>query len=197
MEELHNEESVEPTEEELAPKTPLSDKVKAYFFPKDIQLDMLRYRPNKLAYMLGLGAALLLAAGFCCFYSGTELDKIDNFNLLGITAPGPILGVDIVINILMMLFMLFSAMEMKNYSLKLGYVSMGIGAFQIIRIFLLPLALTRIGCMNGVIFALITVFYAISGAFSIIAGFLSVYRGTALRNYLKTVDPIENEKVGK
>ncbi len=158
---------------------------------------MLRYRPNKLAYMLGLGAAVLLAVGFCCFYSGTELDKISDFNLLGITTPGPILGIDIVINILMMLFMLFSAMEMKNYSLKLGYVSMGIGAFQIVRIFLLPLSLTTIGCMNGIIFTLITVFYSISGAFSIIAGFLSVYRGTALRNYLKTVAPIENEKVGK
>lgn len=171
--------------------------IKNYFFPKGVQLDMLRYRPNKLAYAFGLLSAVMLAVGFCCFYSGTELDKIDTFNLLGITAPGPLLGIDIVINILMMLIMLFAAMEMKNYSLSLGYVSMGLGAFQIVRIFLLPLALTKCDCMNPIIFMFIAIFYSISGALSILAGFLSVYRGSALRKYLKTVAPIENEKVGK
>lgn len=200
MEELDNQKNPsteESVEAKKAKKPSFGTRINNYLMPKDIQLDMLRYRPNKLAYTLGLLAAVLLAVGFCAFYSGTELNKVDNFNLLGITKPGPILGIDIVLNIVMMLFMLFAAMEMKNYSLTLGYVSMGIGIFQIIRIFLLPFALTRIGCMNIGIFITITVFYILSGICSIIAGILSIDRGKALRKYLKTVKPIENEKVGK
>lgn len=177
---------------------PVSVRMKNYFNPQGIQLDMLRYRPNKVSYTLGLLAAVFLAVGFCCFYSGTELGAgSDAFNLLGSKKPGPWLGVDIVINILMMLFMLFSAMRMKDYSLQMGYFSIGMGAFQIIRIFLLPLSLMNCGTMKVVIFFLVLGFYLASGICSVFGGFLSIYRGTALRKYLKTVNPIENEKVGK
>lgn len=179
-------------------KIPFTVKMKNYFNPQGVQLEMLRYRPNKVSYMLGLLAAVFLAIGFCCFYSGTELGAgNDDFSLLGSKAPGPWLGIDIVINILMMLFMLFSAMRMKDYSLQMGYFSIGMGVFQIIRIFLLPLSLMRCGTMNLIIFFLILGFYIASGVCSVLGGFLSIYRGTALRKYLETVNPIENEKVGK
>lgn len=179
-------------------KIPFFKRVKNYFNPQGVQLEMLRYRPNKISYTFGILAAVFLAVGFCCFYSGTELGAgNDNFSLLGSKAPGPWLGIDIVINILMMLFMLFSAMRMKDYSLQIGYFSIGMGVFQIIRIFLLPLSLMRCGTMDIIIFFLILGFYIASGVCSILGGFLSIYRGTALRKFLETVNPIENEKVGK
>lgn len=191
-------EAVDEVEESIKPKKdPLSVRAKNYFNPEGIHLEMLRYRPNKTSYMLGLLAAVFLAVGFCSFYSGTELNKIAGFNLFGSSMPGPWLGVDIVINILMLLFMLFSAMRMKDYSVQMGGVSIGLGVFQIIRIFLLPLSLTTIGCMSGVIFTLLTVFYTISGVCSIFAGILAIKLGHSLIAYLKTVKPIENEKVGK
>lgn len=179
-------------------KIPFFKRVKNYFNPQGVQLEMLRYRPNKISYTFGILAAVFFAVGFCCFYSGTELGAgSDNFSLLGSKAPGPWLGIDIVINILMMLFMLFSAMRMKDYSLQMGYFSIGMGVFQIIRIFLLPLSLMRCGTMDIIIFFLILGFYIASGVCSILGGFLSIYRGTALRKFLETVNPIENEKVGK
>jgi hypothetical protein len=93
--------------------------------------------------------------------------------------------------------MFFATIEMKSYSLTLGYASVGIGAFQIVRIFMLPLSLLNVGTMEPPIFTTMLIMYVLSGTFAILAGFLSVYRGTALRKYLKTVKPIENEKVGK
>lgn len=163
-----------------------------------IQLEMLRYTPNKHSYKLGLFAAIFLAIGFCVFYSGTELTNGNNgFNLLGSSTAGPWLGVDIIINILMLLFMLFVTIRMKDYSLQMGGVSIGLGAFQIIRIFLLPLSLRLCGDMNVPVFVILTVCYIISGICSIFGGILSIKNGTLLRAFLKTVAPIENEKVGK
>ena len=185
-------------------KDPLTVHIRNYFNPKGTQLEMLRYRPNKGSYVFGLLALVFLALAFCIFYSSTGLPSdTTNFNLFGSHNPGPWYGIDIVINILMMLFMLFASIEMKSYSLELGYVSLVIGAFQVIRPFLLPLSLANSATVNQkaamkpVIFTLVLTFYIVSGACSILAGFLSIYRGTALRRYLKTVKPIENEKVRK
>lgn len=175
------------------------DKIKSYFLPKGIQLEMLRYRPNKISYMFGLLAAIFLAVGFCCFYSGTEIVVNVNkeFNLLGLKNAGICEGIDIVINILSMLFLFLAAIRMEFYSKSLGIASICMGAFAILRVFLLPLSLLTQGSMNSVIFTLVLIFYVLSGACSIIAGFLSIYRGASLRKYLETVKPIENEKVVK
>ena len=126
------------------------------------------------------------------YFNGRE-----SFNLFGSNVAGPWLGIDIVLNIVLMLFMFFATIEMKSYSLTLGYTSVCLGAFQIVRIFMLPLSLLNSGNMKPAIFTTMLIMYVLSGTFAILAGFLSVYRGTALRKYLKTVKPIENEKVGK
>ncbi len=179
-------------------KDPISVRIKNYFSPKGIQLEMLRYRPNKGSYFFSLLAIVCFAVGFCCFYSTTDLPlDSSKFNLLGFTVAGPWMGVDIVLNIILMLFLFFATIEMKSYSLTMGYVSIGIGVFQALRIFLLPLSLLNAGTMPPAIFTTMLIMYVLSGTFAILAGFLSVYRGTALRKYLKTVKPIENEKVGK
>lgn len=174
----------------------LKERIRNYFLPKGIQLDMLRYRPNKCSYVLGLMAALLLAVGFCVFYSGTEISTLGKeFSFLGSKNPGPWQGVDIVINILSMLFLFLCAVKMESYSLSLGIASIALGAFALIRSYLLPLALTIQGSMAKGIFVAIVIFYSVSGFCSILAGFLAIYRGSALRKYLKSVKPIENEKV--
>jgi hypothetical protein len=179
-------------------KDPISVRIKNYFSPKGIQLEMLRYRPNKGSYFFSLLAIVCFAVGFCCFYSTTNLPVgTDKFNLFGSNVAGPWMGIDIVLNIVLMLFLFFATIKMKSYSLTMGYVSVGIGAFQTFRVFLLPLALLNADTMKPAIFITMLIMYVLSGTFAILAGFLSVYRGTALRKYLKTVKPIENEKVGK
>lgn len=173
-------------------KTPFFTKIKNFFLPKGIQLEMLRYRPNKSSFNFGILATLFLALGFCTFYSSTEIRVgIEGFNLFGVKEPGYFLGVDIVINILLMLFMLYSAMRMKAYSLSQGVASICMGAFQIVRIFLLPLSLKNCGVMTSLIYTLITIFYIISGVSSILAGLLSIYRGSSLKKYLLSLK--ENE----
>lgn len=178
-------------------KKSLSYKILSYFAPKGIQLDMLRYKPNKISYTCGLLAAVFLALGFCVFYSTTGLPSSEKFSFLGSSNAGPFLGIDIVINILMMLFLFFVSMEIQAYSIVFGGVSIGLGAFQIIRSFLLPLSLRLSGAMSVAVFTCVLIFYVFSGALSIIGGILSIIRGNALRKYLLTVKPIENEKVGK
>ena len=182
----------------IVKKDPIIVRIKNYFNPKGIQVEMLRYRPNKGSYFLSLLSIVCFAVAFCCFYSTTDLPTgRESFNLFGSNVAGPWLGIDIVLNIVLMLFMFFATIEMKSYSLTLGYASVGIGIFQIIRIFMLPLSLLNSGSMKPEIFSTMLNMYVLSGALAILAGFLSVYRGTALRKYLKTVKPIENEKVGK
>lgn len=182
----------------IVKKDPIIVRIKNYFNPKGIQVEMLRYRPNKGSYFLSLLSIVCFAVAFCCFYSTTDLPTgRESFNLFGSNVAGPWLGIDIVLNIVLMLFMFFATIEMKSYSLILGYASVGIGAFQIVRIFMLPLSLLNVGSMKPAIFTTMLIMYVLSGSFAILAGFLSVYRGTALRKYLKTVKPIENEKVGK
>ncbi len=179
-------------------KPSVKERILNYFFPKGIQLDMLRYRPNKYSYVLGLLSAVLLAVGFCVFYSGTEISTTEKaFSFLGTSNPGPWQGVDIVINILALLFLFLCSAKMESYSRSMGIVSILIGVFSLVRAYLLPLALLVQGSMSLPIFISIVVFYSVSGAFSIIAGFLSIYRGRALMKYLKSVKPIENEKVVK
>ena len=182
----------------IVKKDPIIVRIKNYFNPKGIQVEMLRYRPNKGSYFLSLLSIVCFAVAFCVFYSSTDLPTgRESFNLFGSNVAGPWLGIDIVLNIVLMLFMFFATIEMKSYSLTLGYVSVGLGAFQIVRIFMLPLSLLNVGSMKPAIFTTMLIMYVLSGTFAILAGFLSVYRGTALRKYLKTVKPIENEKVGK
>lgn len=180
-------------------KVSFSVRVANYFTPKGVQLEMLRYRPNKVSYALGLLAVVFMAVGFCVFYSTTSIpdNNSEAFFFLGSHSAGPWVGIDVVMNILLMLFMFFVSIRMESYSLEMGGASIGIGAWQIIRIFLLPLSLKIEGSMKASTFIVLTIFYILSGLCSILGGFLSIYRGNALRKYLSTVAPIENEKVSK
>lgn len=185
-------------EKKKTPVKPVKKEPVNYLKPTGIHLDMMRYRPNKFAYLLSVLAFVSLAIGFCVFYSSTELSTdTSKFNMLGITNPGPLLGIDIVLNIVLMLYMLLTAIRLKNYSVTFGYISIAFGVFQILRIFLLPLSLFNSGDMKIEIFSTIMSFYMFSGAMSILGGIFTIARGKALRDYLKTVTPIENEKVGK
>lgn len=179
-------------------KVSLMDRIKGYFLPKGVQLDMLRYRPNKLSYIFGLLATVCLCIGFCIFYSGTEIVETEvEFNLFGSKNPGPWQGIDIVINILSVLSLFLASIRMEFYSRNFGIAAIVYGVFAFVRVFLLPLSLRVQGSMSASVFTWVLVFYFICGILCIVAGFLSIYRGAALRNYLKTVKPIENEKVVK
>ena len=170
-----------------------------YFYPKGINVEMMRYQSNKLCYSLSLASILFLIAGFCCLYSGTTLSS-HPFKLLGGGNVGVWMGVDILINILSMLFLLYISIRVNAYDVKCGYALMGFGVFAIIKIFLYPFSLFRAGMMSTPIFICVFLFYLLSGVLELFAGAATVSRGKALLAFLRETHAIDlksDEKAGK
>jgi len=175
--------------------------------PQGIELEMLRYRPNKVSYWLALLGIVCMVVSFSITYSSIKIPLLSSFNMLGITNAGLATTLDILLNILLMLFLFLSASRMESYSKLYGIVSLVCGAYEIIRPFLYNLALVNARSGNPEtgyhgdqilatgLFPIIMAFYVVSGVLFIIAGFVSIYQGLTLRKYLATVKPIENERI--
>ena len=181
-------------EKTIPQKKKFSEKIKDYFLPKGIQVDRLRYRPNKACYNIGLLSCFFLCLAFACQYSGTGISD-QEITLLGrTTKAGPRTGIDIVVNILLLLFRLTCGITRKNYS-KSGSIGAIIrGVINIIRSFFFPLSLLQAKIRGSGLYTCVLAFYVVAGALLILAGLLTFFRGATLRAYLKTVKPIENEK---
>ncbi len=104
---------------------------------------------------------------------------------------------DILINILLLLLFLTSAMEMEAYSIKFGIIAIAGGIFQAIRPLLFVLAVFQSGNMSATIFGIVTTLYIVSGVLIILSGILAIIRGKKLREYLQGTAPMQNERIGK
>lgn len=164
---------------------------------KNLQIDMLRYRDNKLATTLGYIGMLCFILAFCFIYSTIKISDSDSINLLGITQSGFLCGLDIFINIIMLLFLFLAINQIKVYSKKWAFATIGLGAFQILRAFLYPLSLLNAGILDGGLFTVVLILYILCGALLIFSGIVTVLLHNTLENYLKTVKAIENERLAK
>ncbi len=186
----------------------LKARIHSRFHPEGVEMEMMRYRDNKVAANFGYFGLIFDAAAFCIFYSSVRISNQDNISILGITSSGFLCGLDILINIVSLLFLFLAVSRMKTYSRGWGIFAICFGLFQIVRPFVYPLALhesiktqvvnqvkvtTRI--LESARFYPILVLFILSGICLILAGVLSIRRGTVLRNYLKGVASIEGEKV--
>lgn len=185
----------------------LKKRVNDRFHPSGVEMEMLRYQDNKIAGNFGYCALIADAAAFCIFYSSTKISIQDKINILGITSSGFWCGFDVIFNIVSLLFLFLSISRMKTYSKGWGIFAMSFGVFQVIRPFIYPMALfnsTKTTIVNNVSsttrilgttpFVWITSLFILSGLLLIVAGIFSLTRGKILRDYLKTVKPIEDEK---
>lgn len=170
-------------------------RIKSFFKPEGAQLEMMRYQPNSPSSLAGYLGLAFDAAAFSVFYSSTVISRQDNINIFGITSSGFWCGFDVLLNIVSLLFLFLGISQMKSYSRNWGIFAIAFGVFQFIRPFIYPLAIFNDGKILSGRFAFVVVAFILSGLFLIVAGFLSIYRGRALRAYLKTVKPIENEKM--
>jgi len=166
----------------VSSKPTLKSRISSYFKPKGIEIEMLRYRPNKISYNFDLGGIIFIAIGFSLLYSTLKTGNM-------------YCSIDILYNILLLLFLFMAAEKMKVYSKSWGIFTISAGIFQVIRIFLFPFSSYMDGSIPMSRYILVMVYYLISAVFLIIAGFISIYRGITLMNYLKTVKPIENEQI--
>ena len=155
---------------------------------KQIQLDRMRFTKNTLGSRLVYLAILFDVLYFVSVY---ESD-------VGTWYYQALIGVSIVYNLVFMLIAFLASEGVKNYKASYGYLLLGLGVGQIVRIFILPLmaanALTKrsdpvlkkvveVAVMDKSQFAWIVVFLCLSAACCIIAGAVSVIRSRKLAAY--------------
>ena len=155
---------------------------------KQIQLDRMRFTKNTLGSRL-----VYLAILFNVFYFVSVYESD-----IGTWYYQALIGISIVYNLVFMLVSFLSSEGVKNYKTGYGYLLTGLGAAQIVRIFILPLmaanALTKrsdpvlkkvveVAVMDKSQFAWIVVFLCLSAACCIIAGAVSVIRSRKLAAY--------------
>lgn len=166
-------------------RQPLKEKIKSFFKPEGIEKEMLRYRPNNISKNITLLALACVIAGFSTIYG--YIKTVDWKT-----------GMDIIGGILIMLFSFTASIEMSSYSKKWSYVIFGVAALTIIRIFIYPMQLVipnskGIQVLDNVRFTAVVILYVVAAILYVIAGVLTIYRGAALRAYLKEHKSIENE----
>lgn len=155
---------------------------------KQIQLDRMRFTKNTLGSRLVYLAILFDVLYFVSVY---ESD-------VGTWYYQALIGVSIVYNLVFMLIAFLASEGVKNYKTGYGYLLLGLGVGQIVRIFILPMmaasAMTKrsdpvlkkvveVAVMDKGQFAWIVVFLCLSAACCIIAGAVSVIRSRKLAAY--------------
>ena len=155
---------------------------------KQIQLDRMRFTKNTLGSRLVYLAILFDVLYFVSVY---ESD-------VGTWYYQALIGVSIVYNLVFMLIAFLASEGVKHYKASSGYLLLGLGVGQIVRIFILPLmaanALTKrsdpvlkkvveVAVMDKSQFTWIVVFLCLSAACCIIAGAVSVIRSRKLAAY--------------
>ena len=155
------------------------DKIEKRIFPR---VEIMHYKLNKESFIFSLFAILFNALMFLHIY-GMQSCKSDL-----------LLGLDLVVNIVFMLFAFLCAENKKKYDIKAAYISLGLGALEIVRIFLIPLRylLQNIeNSANGLPvgdFSYVTVLLVVSAALLIVSGLICIRKTKKLHAYVKSVE---------
>ena len=154
---------------------------------REIKLDRMRYVKNTESSRLCYLAILLDVLYFVSVY------KSD----VGSWYYQILIGASIVYNLLFMLMAFLASEGVKNYQLKYSWLLYGLGAGQIIRIFILPMqahqAVVKIGGADTVVmqdlqFIRVIIYLAGSAACLLAAAVINQRKCTVLSNHLKTVE---------
>ena len=155
---------------------------------KRIQLDRMRFTKNSLGSRL-----VYLAILFNVFYFVSVYESD-----VGTWYYQALIGVSVVYNLVFMLVAFLASEGVKNYKTGYGYLLLGLGTGQIIRIFILPMmahsAMTKrsdpvlkkvleVPVMENPQFIWIAVFLCLSALCCIAAGVISVSRSRKLAAY--------------
>ena len=155
---------------------------------KAIQLDRMRYTKNTFSSRL-----TYLAILFDVFYFVSIFESD-----VGTWYYSWLIGISIVYNLVFMLVAFLASEGVKSYKTGYGYMLLGLGVGQIVRIFILPMmahtAMTKrsdpvlkkvmeIPVMEDAQFALVIVFLCLSAACCLAAGVVAVIRSHKLAAY--------------
>lgn len=145
---------------------------------KMVKRHMLRYQNNKISYLLSMLGLAVGVAAFCTVYGF----------IVEVTF---LTGIDILLNILIMLFIFMAAENMKTYRDKWSYVAIGLGILQVIRFFIYPFQLFNSKLASGgrVLdtshFVIDLILILIAAALLIAAGVISIFKCRTLKQVLK------------
>lgn len=151
-----------------------------------IKKDRLRFTKNKLSSSLTLLAIVFNALYFVSIYKsdvGTFYYRL-------------IMGISVVYNLLFMLIAFLSSEGVKNYKMGYSFTLIGLGAAQVIRIFILPLEAKNTlttgespkPIMEDGQFMYVCVCLLASAALCVIAGIVGVIKNRTLASYQAELD---------
>ncbi len=143
--------------------------------------EILRYTTNKLSFWLVILSIVFNCLAFLDYYGKRTV------------APDFFLGLDVVINILVLLACFVSAEEVKAYRKVFGFVSFGLAGVQVLRIFFIPLKYFKplVACGS---FPYLIVLYVLSAVCLILGGLICIYRSNILTGYLNSLKNAENKE---
>lgn len=153
----------------------ISTNIQAYFKPTDIQKDILRYKSNGLARSFCFLAIICNCLAFLFVYS--TMTKVSYLT-----------GIDIVYNILFMLFTFLTAEKIKVYSKNATYAALALGVAEITHYFWYILIIyTQEGTIEAWVNFSDLILMMVSGGLLIVAAVANYFRSSILENYLNTL----------
>ena len=154
---------------------------------REIKLDRMRYVKNTESSRLCYLAILLDVLYFVSVY------KSD----VGSWYYQILIGASIVYNLLFLLMAFLASEGVKNYQLNYSWLLYGLGAGQILRIFILPLhahqAVVKIGGTDTVVmqdpqFIRVVIYLLVSAVCLLVAALINQRKCMKLSNHLKTLE---------
>src|SRR5574344_105784 len=168
-------------------------KVKAFFHPTGVEVEMLRYRANSFSQGMVILALCCVVAAFSTIY-GFYYKPGSTSGFSNITI---YIFVDIIVSILMMLFSFYAAVEVKAYSKVWSIGCFVLAGICVGRIFTYPLFRLQEGTLDAGRFSIILILYFIAAGLYVLGGLMGFFKGKALRDYLATHKSIEGEMIHK
>ena len=154
---------------------------------KLLQRDRMRFTENTLSSSLALLAILFNVLYFVSIYRSDVGSYYYNI----------ILGASVLCNLLFMLTVFLCSEGVKGYKAAYAYVLLGIGALQILRIFILPMRAhsatvtlnqQEIVVMQTAQFVRVIVYLAASAVCCFVAGIVGIHKSRVLAAHMATLE---------
>jgi hypothetical protein len=120
--------------------------------------ERMQYQPDKLSYWLCILSIVFNAVYFVGLYTNRSV------------APDVTIGIDILTNIVFMMIVFLGSEKLKAYEKKWNMNVMIVGAFQILRIFWVPMHFNRLEMLIEGRYTLAVISLLLSGILLLIAG---------------------------
>lgn len=149
-----------------------------------INVERMRYKNDSLSFLLCMIALIADVVMFSLIYSNsvlTSLTGVQGFKYYTI-------GIDIIVNILFMLFAFYVGEELKTYHIKWAIAPVIMGALQVYRIFDFPKTMRDFGFITEKIYTVCVICLIVSAVSLLAAAVNTFIKGTMLSNFLKTAD---------